>query len=202
MLYVNCIKCFIDLRCVCDHGILEGYKILLYFQTLIFASVNATNVKIIKTVMNCVLEDGCPLDCSAMLTGISLSAFQMSLLPLSTGRWVIFLLITLITLMMEAVRTSEPLVALDQSTRGTSQKTAFFILIAARTANHRSVLMLLTGFDAVKCVAFASEAQFAVSFLVVQKFLQLCEHLPAVSADQYVRVTWDIITLHLNTLLR
>jgi hypothetical protein len=56
-------------------------------------------------------------------------------------------------------------------------------------AGVKCALMLLTGFHTVKCVAFASEAQFAVSFLVVQKFLELCKHLPAVAADQYIRVT-------------
>lgn len=50
-------------------------------------------------------------------------------------------------------------------------------------------LILLTIVYAVKCVTFASEAEFAVRFLVVQKFLQLCEHLPAVATYQYVRVT-------------
>jgi hypothetical protein len=55
--------------------------------------------------------------------------------------------------------------------------------------NFAFVLLILTSFHTIKCVAFASEAQLAVSFLVVEKFLELCEHLPAVSADQNVRVT-------------
>jgi hypothetical protein len=34
-----------------------------------------------------------------------------------------------------------------------------------------SAFIILTGLYAIKCVALASEAQFAVSFLVFQKFL-------------------------------
>lgn len=47
---------------------------------------------------------------------------------------------------------------------------------------------LLTSFHAIKRVAFAREAKFAVSLLVIQKFLQFSEHLSAVPADQNIRV--------------
>jgi hypothetical protein len=38
-------------------------------------------------------------------------------------------------------------------------------------------------------MAFVSEEQLVVRFLVVEKFLELCGHLPTISADQDVRVT-------------
>jgi len=51
------------------------------------------------------------------------------------------------------------------------------------------ILVVLISFHTMKYVAFASETQFPVSFLVLEKFLELCERLPIVSARQNVRVT-------------
>jgi hypothetical protein len=47
---------------------------------------------------------------------------------------------------------------------------------------------ILTSFHAIKRVAFACEATFSVSFLVIEKLLQFCKHLSTVSADQNIRV--------------
>jgi hypothetical protein len=56
-------------------------------------------------------EDGCLLGCSAVKSGRSISTFQRSLLPLSSGRS------GLIALMMETANTSETLVYFYQTTR-------------------------------------------------------------------------------------